>query len=406
MPLLTAGRACRPALASSPQCLHPCCHAGWGSPHAQSRCPAPRPARLPRCPQSLAANIAEAYYRLEPFLHAAVRAFVRQHLDTFAENEDGSDKQFWISFYGLLETDRLRSLRSAKIGKLSQFVGTVTRTTDVRPELYTGTFRCMECMTGGLAAGGGGKGVGLGRGCCSQVALQIGAASTAPRPALMGWGFATCRLVCSGPGRGAAVQVHAARHLPQRHLRQHVSEACVWPSLGSSLCVLPLPSSCPTALPPPPHPSPLPCSTAWSLVMDQSHFVDWQKAKVQENPDEVRWRQLAALRGLLVWLGPRSHARAAAVSGRCGDGVRQVGQRPARTAGPALRPDQHEAPSHLPRPPVLPARASRLAQVPAGSLPRTMEVILRNDQVESVRPGDKAVFTGMLVVVPDVAALT
>ncbi len=27
-------------------------------------------------------------------------------------------------------------------------------------------------------------------------------------------------------------------------------------------------------------------------------------------------------------------------------------------------------------------------------------------QVETVRPGDKAVFTGMLVVVPDVAALT
>jgi DNA replication licensing factor MCM6 len=64
--------------------------------------------------------------------------------------------------------------------------------------------------------------------------------------------------------------------------------------------------------------------------MDDSTFVDWQKAKVQENPDEV----------------------------------------------------------------------------PAGSLPRTMDVVMRNDQVESVRPGDKAVFTGMLVVVPDVAALT
>ncbi|EFN51204.1 hypothetical protein CHLNCDRAFT_28165, partial [Chlorella variabilis] len=192
--------------------------------------------------QSLAANIAEAYYRLEPFLHAAVRAFVRQHLDTFAENEDGSDKQFWISFYGLLETDRLRSLRSAKIGKLSQFVGTVTRTTDVRPELYTGTFRCMECMT----------------------------------------------------------------------VVQDVEQQFKYTQ----------PVICPNAT----------CgnTTAWSLVMDQSHFVDWQKAKVQENPDEV----------------------------------------------------------------------------PAGSLPRTMEVILRNDQVESVRPGDKAVFTGMLVVVPDVAALT
>lgn len=42
--------------------------------------------------QSLAQNLAEAYYRLEPFLRAAVRTFVRQHLDTFAENEDGSDK--------------------------------------------------------------------------------------------------------------------------------------------------------------------------------------------------------------------------------------------------------------------------------------------------------------------------
>lgn len=33
---------------------------------------------------------------------------------------------------------------------------------------------------------------------------------------------------------------------------------------------------------------PTACSTAWSLVMEQSTFVDWQKAKVQENPDEVR----------------------------------------------------------------------------------------------------------------------
>ena len=64
--------------------------------------------------------------------------------------------------------------------------------------------------------------------------------------------------------------------------------------------------------------------------MEDSTFVDWQKVKVQENPDEV----------------------------------------------------------------------------PAGSLPRTIDVILRNSLVESVRPGDKAVFSGSLVVVPDVAALT
>jgi DNA replication licensing factor MCM6 len=45
-------------------------------------------------------------------------------------------------------------------------------------------------------------------------------------------------------------------------------------------------------------------------------------------------------------------------------------------------------------------------QVPAGCLPRTMEVILRNEIVETARPGDKAVFTGVLVVVPDVAAIS
>lgn len=192
--------------------------------------------------QSLCENIAEAYYRLEPFLRSAVRSFVRQHLDTYAENEDGSDKPFWLSFYGLPNSDRLRSLRSNRIGKLSQFVGTVTRTTDVRPELYTGTFRCMECMT---------------------VVKDV-----------------------------------------EQQFKYTQPVICPNPTCGNK--------------------------THWSLVMDQSTFVDWQKAKVQENPDEV----------------------------------------------------------------------------PAGSLPRTMEVILRNDQVESVRPGDKAVFTGMLVVVPDVAALT
>ena len=60
--------------------------------------------------------------------------------------------------------------------------------------------------------------------------------------------------------------------------------------------------------------------------------------------------------------------------------------------------------SRVPAAPLTRAPRAPCRQVPAGSLPRTMEVILRNDQVESVRPGDKAVFTGMLVVVPDVAA--
>lgn len=179
---------------------------------------------------------------MEPYLRSAIREFVREHLDTYAERDDGSDKEFWASFYNLPHNDRLRSLRSDKIGTLAQFVGTVTRTTEVRPELFTASFRCIECMN-----------------VVKGVAQQF---------------------------------------------KYTTPTVCPQPACGNK--------------------------SKWALVMDDSTFVDWQKAKVQENPDEV----------------------------------------------------------------------------PAGSLPRTMDVILRNDQVENVRPGDKAVFTGTLVVVPDVAALT
>ena len=42
-------------------------------------------------------------------------------------------------------------------------------------------------------------------------------------------------------------------------------------------------------------------------------------------------------------------------------------------------------------------------EVPAGSLPRSMDVILRHEIVEEARAGDKAIFTGTLLVVPEVA---
>ena len=42
-------------------------------------------------------------------------------------------------------------------------------------------------------------------------------------------------------------------------------------------------------------------------------------------------------------------------------------------------------------------------EVPAGSLPRSMDVILRHESVEAARAGDKAVFTGSLTVIPETA---
>ena len=45
------------------------------------------------------------------------------------------------------------------------------------------------------------------------------------------------------------------------------------------------------------------------------------------------------------------------------------------------------------------------SEIPAGSMPRTMDVIVRNDLVERAKAGDKCTFIGCLIVIPDVAQL-
>ncbi|KAI3831349.1 hypothetical protein MKX03_034135, partial [Papaver bracteatum] len=44
-------------------------------------------------------------------------------------------------------------------------------------------------------------------------------------------------------------------------------------------------------------------------------------------------------------------------------------------------------------------------EIPAGSLPRSLDVILRHEIVEHARAGDTVIFTGTLVVIPDILAL-
>ncbi|XP_075245928.1 DNA replication licensing factor MCM6-like [Convolutriloba macropyga] len=43
------------------------------------------------------------------------------------------------------------------------------------------------------------------------------------------------------------------------------------------------------------------------------------------------------------------------------------------------------------------------AEIPLGSIPRSMEIIMRGEIVETLQPGDRCDFTGCLIVVPDVA---
>ncbi len=43
--------------------------------------------------------------------------------------------------------------------------------------------------------------------------------------------------------------------------------------------------------------------------------------------------------------------------------------------------------------------------MPSGAVPRTIDIILRGEQVEKAQPGDRVLVTGTLIVVPDVFSM-
>ena len=43
--------------------------------------------------------------------------------------------------------------------------------------------------------------------------------------------------------------------------------------------------------------------------------------------------------------------------------------------------------------------------IPTGSMPRTIDVILRNELVEKAKPGEKCNFIGTFIVVPNITSL-
>merc|ERR1719409_862034 len=53
--------------------------------------------------------------------------------------------KFTAAFYDLPTYNGIRDLRTEVLGELVTISGTVTRTTDVKPELLVGTFECNEC---------------------------------------------------------------------------------------------------------------------------------------------------------------------------------------------------------------------------------------------------------------------
>ena len=96
----------------------------------------------------LAQFIQDNHHFLEPYLRKALQNLVRTHIESYLVSEgDQSEKEFWVAFYNLADLDKLRNLKTEQIGKLRGFSGTVIRTSEVRPELFLASFRCLECNT-------------------------------------------------------------------------------------------------------------------------------------------------------------------------------------------------------------------------------------------------------------------
>jgi DNA replication licensing factor MCM6 len=214
--------------------------------------------------------IQEQYYRFQPYMIRALHNLIakyepqyfREHRqpnsttsvastsvagNASSQNESiadktpnqQTDKLFTLAFYNLPLVTRVRQLRTAQIGQLLSISGTVTRTSEVRPELSMATFICEVCNT-------------------------------------------------------------------------------VVPNIEQTFRYTE-PTQCPNRV----------CGNrlTWRLDIRQSTFVDWQKVRIQENSSEI----------------------------------------------------------------------------PTGSMPRTLDVILRGEMVDRAKAGEKCVFTGTLIVIPDIS---
>lgn len=111
----------------------------------------------------LALAIQASYWRFLPFLRRAVQSMVRKYTRQHAfitnsfRNNDKEDetptggllflREFYLAFHNMPLTAGIRQLRMGNVGKLMSISGTVTRTSEVRPELVSGTFKCEVCGT-------------------------------------------------------------------------------------------------------------------------------------------------------------------------------------------------------------------------------------------------------------------
>lgn len=186
--------------------------------------------------EDLSDDILANYYRFDAHLNRALYNFMFKYHPEYSK-----DRTFFLAFYNLPNAFKLRDMKTNLIGRLLSIYGTVTRTTEVRPELLKGAFRCLD----------------------------------------------TNRIF--------------------KDVEQQFK--LTYPHLGTT--------------------GGNTNASRFELVPEESVFTDWQKLRVQEQSGDI----------------------------------------------------------------------------PTGSMPRSIDVILRNEIVDTAKPGDRCIFTGTLIVVPDVVSL-
>jgi DNA replication licensing factor MCM6 len=94
--------------------------------------------------QGLCSYIIAHYNRIEPTLRKALHSFIRNHEPGLIDGTDS--REYYVAFVSAWP-QRMRDLRTSKLGQLTAFSGTVTRSSEVRPELLYGAFKCLDCNT-------------------------------------------------------------------------------------------------------------------------------------------------------------------------------------------------------------------------------------------------------------------
>ena len=82
-------------------------------------------------------RLAEEYVRFEPYLRQGLTQFLADQGHVVSDT-----KWFAIGFYNMPGVQKIRDLKTFQLGKIMSIHGTVTRTTEVKPELQIGAFTC------------------------------------------------------------------------------------------------------------------------------------------------------------------------------------------------------------------------------------------------------------------------